>query len=138
MDALPPITTLPPTIDLEGARDSVGRLFRQWDTQLVNQVFAPNSVHYAWFRKLEESFARLRLDHGVCDFTGAVRAEGRLHGYWRASCEKGAIDFEAFLAPTIPTRVAMLSWKELLAEERPPNESTVPQIMVPQRSPCPE
>jgi CubicO group peptidase (beta-lactamase class C family) len=138
MDALPPITTLPPTMDLQRARDSVGQLFRQWDTQFVNQIFAPDSVHYVWFRKLEASFARLRRDHGVCDFTGAVSAEGRLHGYWRASCEKGAIDFEAFLAPTVPTRVAMLSWKELLADERPPGESTVPRIMVPQRSACPE
>ena len=47
-----------------------------------------------------------------------------------------AIDFEVFLAPTVPARVAMLSWEELSAEERSLDGTTAPGALAAHHGHC--
>lgn len=136
LDALPPLDAPRPIQELERAQDDVSSLLQSWDAELVRRTFAPASVHYEWFPKLEESFVRLRRAHGHCDFSAPITAETRLHGHWRAVCERGGIEFEAQLSPTVPPQLAALVWKELSAGEPAAGAGMARQTMATRRAAC--
>jgi CubicO group peptidase (beta-lactamase class C family) len=112
LEALPPKQAPQPSQELEAARKAVASLFREWDPALVSTTFDPASSHYEWFPKMGENLARMHREHGSCDFSGPMLANDRLHGQWRAACEKGALAFEVFLTPSVPSRIALLAWHE--------------------------
>ena len=61
---------------------------------------------------MKEKFVTLARDHGPCRFDGQPTFVNRLRGTWRVTCERGAVQFAAGLAPGPKPRLQALEWRE--------------------------
>jgi hypothetical protein len=59
----------------------------------------------------------LMTRHGACQAASSIEAENALRGRWRMNCERGWLDVNITLAPTMPPRVQLLNVQSTL----PPN-----------------
>jgi hypothetical protein len=57
---------------------------------------------------------RMGRDHGRCRADGDVVPLSRAHGRFRLRCERGAIEFVAFLTPGLPQTIQMVEWRQEL------------------------
>jgi CubicO group peptidase (beta-lactamase class C family) len=109
LPASPVLAASPPLLD---ARERIARLLTKWSPALAASVFDPTATNYPWYRSLPTELARLSHDHGPCSFGAPFNADTQLHGKWTMKCANGTIEFEVFLTPAVPPRVAELSWRE--------------------------
>jgi hypothetical protein len=89
-----------------------------WDDAKAQALFEPSFFRYQTIETLKESFATLHRDHGPCRFDGHDVYVNRLRGSFRATCERGAIQWAAGLAPGPRPRLQGLE----VREEMPPTK----------------
>jgi hypothetical protein len=87
---------------LVAARDSVGRLLTKWEPELAARTFDPQSLTFSFLRNLRPDFERMSREHGACHPEGEIVAMGLTQGRFRLTCERGSIDFIAYLTPGVP------------------------------------
>lgn len=117
LEAPPP----PASPALASAREIVIRLLNTWDPELVQASFDPLTQRYSFVRNFESDMRRMSKDHGNCRPAGSINALSLTHGRFRLECDRGAIDFLAYLTPGVPPVVQMVEWREELpvgAEQR--------------------
>jgi len=108
-------TPAPPTSPVfASARDTVIRLLGGWDSELVARTFDPLTLRYSFFRNLRPDIERLGREHGPCHAEGEVLPLSRTHMRFRLVCERGALDFVAYLTPGSPPAIQMIEWDEEL------------------------
>jgi CubicO group peptidase (beta-lactamase class C family) len=108
----PPHAEPAPSAALVAARDGVTQLLQQWDDALVQRTFDPTCANYPWYAHLREDLAKMTRDHGRCGEAGALHVYGGLHGSWRLSCERGAVEFDVGLSPALTPLLSRVWWKE--------------------------
>ncbi len=96
------------------ARETVLQLLRAWDPELAARTFDPNTLRYSFVRHLREDWERLGRDHGACRAEGDVLALSQSHARFRLACERGALDFVAYLTPAASPVVQFVEWKQEL------------------------
>lgn len=109
-DAPPPAAS-PPLI---AARDPVLRLLARWEPELAARTFDPQSMQYSFLRKLRPDFERMGREHGVCRPEGDVVPMSLTQGRFRVACERGNIDFVAYLTPAVPPLVQAVEYRQHL------------------------
>jgi CubicO group peptidase (beta-lactamase class C family) len=108
-------TPAPPTSPVfASARDTVIRLLGGWDAELVARTFDPLTLRYSFFRNLRPDIERLGREHGSCRADGDVQPLSRTHMRFRLVCERGALDFVAYLTPGTPATIQMIEWDQEL------------------------
>ncbi|HUG55377.1 MAG TPA: serine hydrolase domain-containing protein [Vicinamibacteria bacterium] len=108
---------LPPSAPLVAARDAIDGLLARWDDARASAAAASNLFLDRPLPERRDEVARLRERHGACR-PGAVAPENWLRGRFREECEKGWIDVDFTLAPTLPPRIQHLR----LTSGLPPSE----------------
>jgi D-alanyl-D-alanine-carboxypeptidase/D-alanyl-D-alanine-endopeptidase len=108
---------LPPSPALVAARDAVHGLLERWDDAAARAAAADNLFLDRPLAERRDEMARLRERHGPCR-PAALEAENWLRGRFREQCERGWIDVELALAPTVPPRLQFLRFTSGL----PPSE----------------
>ncbi|MET0390428.1 MAG: hypothetical protein ABW321_30935, partial [Polyangiales bacterium] len=103
---------------LVDAQQAVIKLLDGWDPALLARIVDQRAVHYPWYQTLQARLTNLTQAHGHCRADGALHADDRLSGVWKMRCERGEVAFTLDLTPTVPPRVHLLRWTELL----PPDE----------------
>lgn len=108
-------TPAPPTSPVfASVRDTVIRLLGGWDAELVARTFDPLTLRYSFFRNLRPDMERLGREHGSCHADGDVLPLSRTHMRFRLVCERGALDFVAYLTPGTPATIQMVEWDQEL------------------------
>jgi hypothetical protein len=108
---------LPPSPALLAARDGVMALLERWDDSAAQTLAADNFFLDRPAAEWRDEMKGLRERHGHCR-AGAFEPENWLRGRFRADCERGWMDVELTLAPTVPPRVQFLR----LVPGMPPSE----------------
>jgi CubicO group peptidase (beta-lactamase class C family) len=90
---------------LVAARDAIGRLVNRWDDADARSAFDPSFFLGKPLAKLRAALHALRSAHGQCRERQPIDAENGLRGSWKAPCDRGWIDVNITLAPTMPSRI---------------------------------
>ncbi len=99
---------LPPSPALTAARDSIVRLWKQWNDGEAEALAADNFFLDTSAARRREEIEKLKVDMGQCSQIGEVRPENLLRGKFRIGCERGFVDAAFTLAPTMPPRLQSL------------------------------
>jgi CubicO group peptidase (beta-lactamase class C family) len=105
---------------LTAAASAIPSLLTAWDPALFSRTFDPDSTRYAWNANLQADFAKLTIAHGRCRPEGALRVYNPLHGEFRLACDRGALEVDVLMAPTVPPRIQFAG----IVEELPADEPT--------------
>lgn len=103
-----------PSAPLTAARDSVLRLITHWDTELAARTFDAQSLQYSFLRNLRPDLERMGREHGACRADGDVVPSSLTHGRFRLACERGSIEFVAYLAPGVRPELQSLEYRQSL------------------------
>lgn len=103
-----------PSAPLTTARDSVLRLLTQWDRDLAARTFDPQSMQYSFLRNLGPDLQRMGREHGACRVDGDAVPLSLTHGRFRLVCERGSIEFLAYLTPGVPPVLQSLEYRQNL------------------------
>jgi D-alanyl-D-alanine-carboxypeptidase/D-alanyl-D-alanine-endopeptidase len=114
-DAPPP----PASPALVAARDTVLRLLANWEPELAARVFDPQSMQFSFLRKLRPDFERMGREHGVCRPEGDIVPMSLTQGRFRLACERGSIDFVAYLTPAVPPLLQTVEYQQNLPGSQP-------------------
>jgi CubicO group peptidase (beta-lactamase class C family) len=98
---------LPASPALLSARGSIAALLESWDDAAATALVADNFFLDRPRAERREEMARLHESHGRCR-PAAIEPENWLRGRFREECERGWIDVELTLAPTMPPRLQYL------------------------------
>jgi hypothetical protein len=114
-DASPP----KPSASLTAARANVIRLLTQWDTELAARTFDPQSMQYSFLRNLRPDLERMGREQGACQADGDIVPLSLTHGRFRLACERGNIEFMAYLTPAATPRLQSLEYRQNLPVTEP-------------------
>ena len=99
---------------LLAARDAVDGLVARWDDGAAARLFSPNV-------DLDEPLAERRAElealaerHGALERDGELEPEDALRGRWRLRGERGHVDLDITMAPTVPPLVQTLGVESVL------------------------
>ncbi len=99
---------------LLAARDAVDGLVARWDDGAAARLFSPNV-------DLDEPLAERRAElealaerHGALTRDGEFEPEDALRGRWRLSGERGHVELDITMAPTVPPLVQTLGVESVL------------------------
>jgi CubicO group peptidase (beta-lactamase class C family) len=112
-----------PSPALLEAKASVSRLISRWDDALADSVAAMNLYLDLSKERRQSGIEALTAVTGACTPDDGFEVENALRGRWRMSCERGALDVQVTLAPTLPPKVQSLS-VELADPGRPRARAT--------------
>jgi CubicO group peptidase (beta-lactamase class C family) len=101
----------PVSPELTRAGANVSRLFERWDRELARATFDPDSAKYSFIASIEQSFERLRGEHGACRPAGAIVASSSKQGRFLMNCERGSVQFSLLLSPVPGDRLQLLEWR---------------------------
>lgn len=99
---------LPPSPALVSARDSIGALLESWDDAAATRFAADNFFLDRSRRERRDEMAALHERHGRCH-AGTVEPDNWMRGRFREDCERGWVDVDFTLAPTMPPRLQYLA-----------------------------
>jgi CubicO group peptidase (beta-lactamase class C family) len=99
---------------LLAARDAVDGLVQRWDDDVAARVFAPNVHLDCRLSERRDELAGLRERHGALAREGDFEPEDALRGHWRLRGERGHVELEITMAPTVPPLVETLSVESVL------------------------
>lgn len=96
------------------AQKDVTQLILKWDDALANRIAADNLFLDETAERRGSRMKELMMRHGACRPASSIDAENALRGRWRMSCERGWLDVNITLAPTMPPRVQLLDVQSTL------------------------
>ncbi|MDX6560332.1 MAG: hypothetical protein QOD65_146 [Gaiellales bacterium] len=99
---------------LLAARDAVDGLVAHWDDGAAARLFAPNVDLDRPLAERRAELESLAERHGALARDGEFEREDALRGRWRLSGERGHVDLEITLAPTVPPLVQTLDVDSVL------------------------
>jgi len=106
---------LPPaSAPLVAARDAVVRLLASWDAELFTRTFDPQSMRFSFLRNLRTDIQRMGREQGACRPDGDIVPMGLTQGRFRLVCERGSIDFVAYLTPGVPPVLQTIEYHQSL------------------------
>jgi hypothetical protein len=101
---------LPPSPILVSTTNAIGNLWQRWDDRQANELAAGSLFQDKPAEERRNEIEELKADAGACQPPGEIRPENLLRGTFRISCEKGFVDVNFTLAPTMPPKVQHLSF----------------------------
>ena len=93
-------------------RDSIVKLWNQWDDKSLQQIAAGNLFLDQKIEARHQEVERLQKNLGACRTPEPIEPENLLRGRFRMPCERGAVDAIFTLAPTMPPTVQYLYFNE--------------------------
>jgi hypothetical protein len=99
---------------LLAARDAVDGLVTHWDDGAAARLFAPNVDLDRPLAERRTELEALAERHGALARDGEFETEDALRGRWRLSGDRGHVDLEITLAPTVPPLVQTLDVDSVL------------------------
>jgi len=103
-----------PSPALLAAQKDVTQLILKWDDSLASRIAADNLFLDATADRRAARIQELKTKHGSCRPASSIEAENALRGRWRMKCERGWLDVNITLAPTMPPRVQLLNVQSTL------------------------
>lgn len=103
-----------PAAPLVTARARVLGLLARWDPELAARSFDAQSLRYSFLRQLPSDFERMNREHGACRADGDVIPFGRAQGRFRLACERGNIEFLAYLTPDASPLLQSVEYRQEL------------------------
>ena len=103
-----------PSPALLAAQKDVTQLILKWDDSLASRIAADNLFLDATADRRAARIQELKARHGSCRPASSIEAENALRGRWRMKCERGWLDVNITLAPTMPPRVQLLNVQSTL------------------------
>jgi CubicO group peptidase (beta-lactamase class C family) len=97
---------------LTKARDAVSQLINRWDDKLADSIAAENLFLDKSKDRRRKSFEEWHIKVGTCSNDGPFEVENALRGKWLMHCERGSLQGEVTLAPTMPPLVQHMEVKE--------------------------
>jgi hypothetical protein len=113
-----------PSPALLAAQKDVSQLITKWDDALANRIAADNLFLDTSADVRKERISGLIARHGKCSTIGDIEPENALRGRWKMTCERGWLNVNITLAPTMPPRVQLLNVQSVM----PPNEQMKKKI----------
>jgi CubicO group peptidase (beta-lactamase class C family) len=101
-----------PAPTLSKARDAVSQLVNKWDDKLADDIAAENLFLDKSKDRRRKAFEELHAKVGACKSDGPFEMENPLRGKWLLNCERGTLQAELTLAPTMPPLVQRMEVKE--------------------------
>lgn len=98
--------------ELTRASANVSRLYERWDPEIARSTFDPDSAKYSFIASMEQSFVKLRGEHGACQPAGGIAASSSKQGRFLLNCERGSVEFNLMLSPMPGDRLQFLEWRE--------------------------
>jgi len=99
---------LPPSHILTATRDSVVRLWNNWNESEAEALAADNFFLDTPAARRRQEIEKIKADVGQCGQIGEVVPENLLRGKFRIGCDRGAVEATFTLAPTMPPRLQFL------------------------------
>ena len=99
---------------LLAARDAVDALVERWDDDLAARMFSPNVDLDRPLSERRDELAALHDRHGALTRDGDFEPEDALRGRWRLGGERGHVELEITMAPTVPPLIETLSVESVL------------------------
>lgn len=108
---------LPVAPVLTQMRDSIFRLWNQWDDNEVKKIAAMNLLLDVPAGQRQQQMGKLKSEVGECRAPGPVTPENWLRGQFELDCARGRVAVSFTLAPTQPPGIQYLSFQR--SPERP-------------------
>jgi CubicO group peptidase (beta-lactamase class C family) len=99
---------------LLAARDAVDGLVEGWDDGAAGRLFTPNVDLDRPLAERRAELEGLRERHGALARDGDFEPEDALRGHWRLRGERGHVDLDITMAPTVPPLVQTLDCVSVL------------------------
>jgi CubicO group peptidase (beta-lactamase class C family) len=99
---------------LLAARDAIDGLVERWDDDVAARLFSPNVDLDRPLSERREELASLRDRHGALTRDGDFEPEDALRGSWQLRGERGHVELDFTMAPTVPPVVETLSVESVL------------------------
>ena len=99
---------------LLAARDAVDGLVARWDDGAAARLFTPNVDLDQPLAERRAELEQLRERHGALARDGEFEPEDALRGRWRLRGERGHVDLDITMAPTVPPLVQTLGFESVL------------------------
>jgi hypothetical protein len=99
---------------LLAARDAVDALVERWDDDLAARMFSPNVDLDRPLSERRDELVALHDRHGALTRDGDFEPEDALRGRWRLGGERGHVELEITMAPTVPPLIETLSVESVL------------------------
>jgi CubicO group peptidase (beta-lactamase class C family) len=93
---------------LLAAREAVDGLVARWDDDAASRLFTGNVDLDRPLAERRAELDDLRERHGMLTRDGEIEAEDALRGTWRLSGERGHVEIDITMAPTVPPLVQTL------------------------------
>ena len=106
-----------PSSALLAAQKDVSQLIVKWDDALASRIAADNLFLDETASRRAANMKVLNQKHGECKFASTIEPENALRGKWRMPCERGWLDVNITLAPTMPPRVQFINVESTLPPE---------------------
>lgn len=103
-----------PSQVLLAAQKDVSQLVIKWDDPLASRIAADNLFLDETASRRAARIRELNAKHGVCTPATTIDAENALRGRWRMPCERGWLDVNITLAPTMPPLVQFINVQSIL------------------------
>lgn len=105
---------LAPSVELLAARENVLSLLQRWQPGRVAGAFDRQSLQFSFLRNLRPDFERMAGEHGACKADGDIVTMGPRQGRFRVACERGSIEFVAYLTPGTPALLQSVEYRQFL------------------------
>jgi CubicO group peptidase (beta-lactamase class C family) len=99
---------------LLAARDAVDGLVARWDDAAAARLFSPNVDLDEPLAERRAGLEALAERHGALTRDGEFEPEDALRGRWRLSGERGHVELDITMAPTVPPLVQTLGVESVL------------------------
>jgi CubicO group peptidase (beta-lactamase class C family) len=99
---------------LLAARDAIDGLVQRWDDEVAARVFSPNVDLDCPLSERRDELAGLSERHGALAREGDFEPDDALRGRWRLRGERGHVELDITMAPTVPPLVETLSVESVL------------------------
>jgi CubicO group peptidase (beta-lactamase class C family) len=113
-EAALPRRPIQPDPALLAAREAVDGLLMRWDDDAAARLFTPNVDLDRPLAERRAELAELRERHGALARDNEVEPADALRGSWRLRGERGHIEIDITMAPTVPPLVQTLAIESVL------------------------
>jgi CubicO group peptidase (beta-lactamase class C family) len=101
---------LPPSPALVSTRDTILRLWHNWDDREAEAIAANNLFLDTPADVRRRGIETVKAEMGECKPAGDIQPENLLRGKFRLLCDRGFVDVSFTLAPTMPPKLQYLNF----------------------------